>query len=160
VQFIESWKKKTGADMVRVPFKGGGHTVANMLSGTTPIGFLGLANLLSHIRAGTITPILVDSDKRVSLIPQVATLGELGFSRDHTRAFFGLLAPGGTPRPIVDKVRAEVIAIVKEPAFMEKQLIARALDPILNTPEEFRAYLVGDRMRAEKIVKAAGLGPK
>jgi tripartite-type tricarboxylate transporter receptor subunit TctC len=160
VQFIETWKQKTGADMVRVPFKGGGDTVTNMLSGVTPIGFLGLANLMSYITVGSITPILVDSDKRVAQLPNVPTLGDLGFSRDHTRAFFGMLVPAGIPRPIVDRVRNEVIAIATEPGFMHKQFVSRALDPILNTPEEFRDYLVADRVRAHKIVKAAGLEAK
>src|SRR6476659_4944043 len=61
ILFMENWKKTTGADMVRVPFKGGGDTVTNMLSGTTPIAFLGLGNFLSYISAGSITPILLDS---------------------------------------------------------------------------------------------------
>jgi tripartite-type tricarboxylate transporter receptor subunit TctC len=160
VVFIENWKKKTGADMVRVPFKGGGHAMANLLSGATPIVFLGLGNQLSYIRSGSVTPILADSDKRVSLIPNVPTLGELGFAREHTRAFFGLLAPAGTPRAIIDRIRNEVIAIAREPAFMRRQMTDRGLEPILNTPEEFGRYLAADRVRAQKIVKAAGLEAK
>jgi tripartite-type tricarboxylate transporter receptor subunit TctC len=160
IQFIEGWKKKTGADMVRVPFRGGGDTVTNMLSGTTPIAFLGLANMMSYIQTGMITPILIDSDKRIAQLPDVPALGDIGFSRDHTRAFFGLLAPAGTPRAIVDKVRNEVIAIAREPGFMKKHLTSRALEPILDTPEQFRQYLISDRVRAEKIVDAAGLRPK
>jgi tripartite-type tricarboxylate transporter receptor subunit TctC len=160
VYFMESWKERSGADMVRVPFKGGGDTVTNMLNETTPIGFLGLGNFMPYIGAGTIRPILVDSDKRVALIPDVATLSELGFARDHTRAFFGMLAPAGMPRAIVDKVRAEIVAIAREPGFTEKQLTSRGLEPILNMPEEFSAFLATDRIRAEKIVKAAGLGPQ
>ena len=116
VYFMENWKKKTGADLVRVPFKGGGDTVTNMLSGVTPVGFLGLGNFLSYIRAGQVTPILVDADKRVAVIPEVATLGEMGFARDHTRAFFGMLAPAGTPKAITERVRKEIVAIASEPA--------------------------------------------
>jgi tripartite-type tricarboxylate transporter receptor subunit TctC len=160
VVFMESWKQQTGADLVKVPFKGGGDTVNGIISGTTPVGFLGLGNLISHIRAGSITPILVDSEHRAPLAPEVATLGEIGFARDHTRAFFGLLAPAGTPRPVVDKLRAEIVRIVNEPQFLDKNLIQRGLEPILNTPEEFREFLVADRVRAERIVKAAGLGPQ
>jgi tripartite-type tricarboxylate transporter receptor subunit TctC len=131
-----------------------------MLSGVTPVGFLGLGNFLSYIRAGTITPILVDADKRVEFIPNVVTLGEMGFARDHTRAFFGLLAPAGTPKAITERVRKEIIAIANEPVFMKRQFIDRGLEPVLNTPEQFRDYLVSDRVRAQHIVKASGLGPK
>jgi tripartite-type tricarboxylate transporter receptor subunit TctC len=160
VYFMENWKKKTGADLVRVPFKGGGDTVTNMLSGVTPVGFLGLGNFLSYIRAGTIAPIMVDADKRVGFIPNVPTLGEMGFARDHTRAFFGLLAPAGTPKVITERVRKEIIAIAREPDFMKRRLVDRGLEPVLDTPDEFRDYLVADRVRAQHIVKVSGLGPK
>jgi tripartite-type tricarboxylate transporter receptor subunit TctC len=160
VYFMENWKKKTGADLVRVPFKGGGDTVTNMLSGVTPVGFLGLGNFLSYIRAGTIAPIMVDADKRVGFIPNVPTLGEMGFARDHTRAFFGLLAAAGTPKAITERVRKEIIAIAREPDFMKRRLVDRGLEPVLDTPDEFRDYLVADRVRAQHIVKVSGLGPK
>ena len=159
VVFMEKWKQETGADLVKVPFKGGGDTVNGILSGTTPVGFLGLGNLLSHIRAGTIRALLVDGE-RSPLVPEVPTLGEIGFARDHTRAFFGILAPAGTPRPIVDKLRAEIVAIASEPQFRSRNLIERGLEPVLDTPEEFRAFLAADRVRAERIVKAAGLAPQ
>jgi tripartite-type tricarboxylate transporter receptor subunit TctC len=160
VVFMEKWKEATGADLVKVPFKGGGDTVTGIISGTTPVGFLGLGNLLSYIRAGSITPILIDSEKRSSLVPDVPTLGEMGLARDHTRAFFGLLAPANTPRALIDKLRAEIVRVVNEPDFMNRNLLERGLEPVLNTPEEFRAFLIADRVRAERIVKAAGLGPQ
>ena len=118
---MEKWKQETGADLVRVPFKGGGDTVTGMLSGTTPVGFLGLGNLLSYVRAGSITPILSDGEKRSPLIPDVPAFGEIGMAREHTRAFFGLLAPANTPRPIIDKLRAEIVRIVNEPEFHEQE---------------------------------------
>jgi tripartite-type tricarboxylate transporter receptor subunit TctC len=158
ILFMENWKKATGADLVKVPFKGGGDTVNGILSGSTPVGFLGLGNLLAYVRAGTITPILSDSDKRAQLIPDVPTLTEIGFARDHTRAFFGLLGPANTPRPIIDRLRAEIVQIVNEPAFLDRHLIQRGLEPVLNTPEEFRSFLIADRVRAERIVKASGEG--
>src|SRR5882757_813797 len=110
IVFMEKWKQDTGADLVRVPFKGGGDTINGIISGVTPVGFLGLGNMLSHVRAGTITPILSDGDARSSLIPDTTTLGEIGLARDHTRAFFGLLAPAGLPRPLVDKLRNAIVA--------------------------------------------------
>ena len=158
VVFMEKWKQETGADLVKVPFKGGGDTVTGIISDTTPVGFLGLGNLLSYIRAGTITPILSDGEKRSPLIPDVPSLGEIGLERDHTRAFFGLLTPAGTPRPLIDRLRGEIIRVVNEPTFMNRNLLERGLEPVLNTPEEFRSFLIADRVRAERIVKAAGLG--
>jgi tripartite-type tricarboxylate transporter receptor subunit TctC len=160
IVFMEKWKQETGADLVRVPFKGGGDTVNGILSGVTPVGFLGLGNMIAHVRAGTITAILADSDKRSPLIPDVTTLGEIGLARDHTRAFFGLLAPAGLPRPIVDKLRGEIVSVASEPTFRNRHMIERALEPVMNTPEEFRQFLIDDRVRAEKIARAAGLSPQ
>jgi tripartite-type tricarboxylate transporter receptor subunit TctC len=156
IVFMEKWKQDTGADLVRVPFKGGGDAVTNIINGTTPVAFLGLGNLVSNIRGGSIHGLLVDSDKRSTLIPDTPTVAETGYRGDLTRAFFGLLAPAGTPRPMLDKVREHVVAIAREPAFMQRHLIERGLEPGLNTPEEFDAYLKADRPRAERIVKAAG----
>jgi tripartite-type tricarboxylate transporter receptor subunit TctC len=160
IVFMEKWKLETGADLVRVPFKGGGDTINGIISGVTPVGFLGLGNMLSHVRAGTITAILSDGEARSPLIPDVTTLGEIGFARDHTRAFFGLLGPAGLPRPIVDRLRNAIIAAANEPTFRSRHLVERALEPVLNTPEEFRQFLIDQRVRSEMIVKASGLEPR
>ena len=160
IVFMEKWKQDTGADLVRVPFKGGGDTINGILSGITPVGFLGLGNMIAHVRAGTITAILADSEQRSPLVPDVTTLGEVGFARDHTRAFFGLVAPAGLPRPIVDKLRGEIVRVASEPSFRNRHMIERALEPVMNTPEEFHQFLIDDRARAERIVKAAGLSPQ
>jgi tripartite-type tricarboxylate transporter receptor subunit TctC len=160
IVFMEKWKQETGADLVRVPFKGGGDTINGILSGVTPVGFLGLGNMISHIRAGTITPILTDGEKSSPLIPDVTTLGEIGFARDHTRAFFGLLAPASTPRALIDRLRGEIASIAGEPSFRNRHMVERALEPVMNTPEEFRQFLIDDRVRAETIVKASGLSPQ
>jgi len=160
IVFMEKWKQETGADLVRIPFKGGGDTINGILSGVTPVGFLGLGNMIAHVRAGTITTILNDGEQRSPLIPDTVTLGEIGFARDHTRAFYGLLAPAGIARPLVDKLRSEIMAVAGEPSFRSRHMIERALEPVFNTPEEFRQFLIDDRVRAEKIVKAAGLSPQ
>ena len=70
------------------------------------------------------------------------------------------MAPANTPRPIIDKLRAEIIRIVNQPEFLNRNLTERGLEPVLNTPEEFRAFLIADRVRAERIVKEAGLDAK
>ena len=155
--FVEKFKEETGADMVRVPFKGGGDAVTGLLSGTTPVVFIGVANVIAHIRAGTITALVVDDDTRSPLVPDVQTIAETGYKGDMTRSYFGLFAPAGTPRPMIDKLRQEIAAIVSEPAFREKNLIQRGLVPAINTPEEFAAYIRKDRAAAERVVKASGL---
>ena len=158
--FVEKFKEETGADMVRVPFKGGGDAVSGLLSGTTPVVFIGLANVIAHIGAGTVTALVVDDDTRSALVPEVPTIAETGYKGDMTRSYFGLFAPAGTPRPVIDKLRQEIAAIVSEPAFRDRNLIQRGLVPVISTPEEFAAYIRKDRAAAERVVKASGLQPQ
>lgn len=155
--FVEKFKEETGADMVRVPFKGGGDAVTGLLSGTTPVVFIGIANVIAHIRAATITALVADDDTRSPLVPDVQTITETGYKGDMTRSYFGLYAPAGTPRPLIDKLRQEIAAIVSEPAFRDRNLVQRGLVPAINTPEEFAAYIRKDRAAAERVVKASGL---
>jgi tripartite-type tricarboxylate transporter receptor subunit TctC len=77
--FMENFNKERGADLVRVPFKGGGDAVNGVLSGATPITFLGVGNLITHLQSGTMTGLVVDSETRSPLYPDVPTLREVGY---------------------------------------------------------------------------------
>ena len=102
--FMEKFKQERGADLVKVPYRGGGDAVNGILSGSTPVAFLGLANVVSHIRAGTMTALAIDSETRSPLVPDVPTLRELGYKGDITQVYFGLVAPAATPKPLVAKL--------------------------------------------------------
>ena len=158
--YLEKLKRERGADWVAIPFRGGGDTTNAVLSGSTPIAFLGMQNFISHLQAGTMTGLAVDGAQRSPLFLDIPTLAELGYRGNLTRVYFGLLVPAGTPRPIVDKIRADVAAIGNDPAFRKKQFTDRALEPILNTPEEFSRFLVEDRLTSERVVKEAGVQPQ
>jgi len=158
--YLEKLKRENGADWVGIPFKGGGETTNAILSGSTPIAFLGMQNFISHLRAGTMTGLAVDGAQRSPLFPDIPTLAELGYRGNLTRVYFGLLAPAGTPRAIVDKVREDVARIGNDPAFRQKQMIDRAIEPIFNTPEEFARFLAEDRIVSGRVVSDAGLVPQ
>jgi tripartite-type tricarboxylate transporter receptor subunit TctC len=87
-------------------------------------------------------------------------LAELGYRGNLTRVYFGLVAPAGTPKVIIDRIREDVARIGNDPVFRKKQFIDRALEPILSTPEEFARFLVEDRATSERVVKEAGLQPQ
>src|SRR6195256_1935366 len=158
--YLEKLKRERGADWVSIPFRGGGDTTNAVLSGSTPIAFLGMQNFISHLQAGTMVGLAVDGAQRSPLFPDIPTLAELGYHGNLTRVYFGLVAPAGTPRPIIDKVRADVVRVGDDPAFRKKQFVERALEPILNTPEEFARFLIADRAMSERVVKEAGLQPQ
>jgi tripartite-type tricarboxylate transporter receptor subunit TctC len=158
--FIEGFKEETGADIVRVPFRGGGEAVNGMLTGTTPVAFFGIGNFIAHLQAGTIRGIAVDAGKRSPLFPNIPTLRELRPNADLTQADFSLWAPKGTPPAIIRKIRDDVAAIGNDPAFAQKNLIQRALDPVFGTPAEFAQYLEQSRAQAERTAKKANLQPQ
>jgi tripartite-type tricarboxylate transporter receptor subunit TctC len=160
VLYMETLKKERGADWVRVPFKGGGEAVNAILSGFTPIGLFGEGNVIGQIRAGTMTPLVMLNNIHSPNFPQVPTLKETGYDGPPSRGWYGLFAPAGTPRPIVDRLAKEVAAIVAEPEFAQKQLKDRSLVGSTNTPDEFAQEIVADRQVAEEVVKQAGMGPE
>lgn len=155
--FLENWKKQTGADIVWVPFKGGADALNGLLSGTTPVAFFGLANMIGYIRSGKINAIAVDGETRSPLLPDVPTLRELGYKKALTRSFFGIVAPAGTPKTIVDKLAKEINRINKLPEFRDKRMVQLGLEPIEDTPAQFAKFLTADRAESARIVKESGL---
>ena len=157
IVFFDSLNREHGIDLVRVPFKGGGDAINGVLSGITPITFLGVGNMLAHLRSGRMTALLVDSDKRTQLFPDVPTLTELGYRGPVTRSYFAFYAPSGMPKAMMNKIADDVRAIASEPEFRERHLIQRGIEPVLNTPDEFAAFLKQDRMNAKRVVEQAGI---
>jgi tripartite-type tricarboxylate transporter receptor subunit TctC len=160
IAFMDKWGKATGADIVKVPFKGGAEAVNGVMSGATPVAFFGLLNWLSFIRNGAVTALAVDSKTRSPLLPDVPTLTELGYGGNLTRLYFGIVAPAGTPSPIIHKLRDEFAAIGNDPEFRQKRMIDVALEPVFDTPEEFARFLKEDRAASARIVQDAGMEPQ
>ncbi|MGD9925319.1 MAG: Bug family tripartite tricarboxylate transporter substrate binding protein [Pseudorhodoplanes sp.] len=158
-QYVEFLKKTAGADLVRVPFKGGGDAVTGLLSNTTPVVFLGLGNVLSYIEAGTVVPFAVDGETRSPLIPETPTIRELGYKGDITRSYMGLFAPAGTPDAVITTIHKAVVDVLKDPQF-QKQHAKRGIEFVGNTPDEFAAFIAKDRGAAERVVDAAGMRAK
>ena len=105
---METLKKEQGADWVRVPFRGGGEAVNAILSGTTPIALFGEGNVIGQIRAGKMTPLVMMNNIRSPNFPDVPLLEEIGYNGPPSRSWYGMFAPAGTPKPIVDKLSKEI----------------------------------------------------
>ena len=158
--YMEKLKEEKGADWVRVPFKGGGEAVNAVMNGSTPIALIGEGNVIGHIRAGVMTPLVMVNNIRSPNFPDVPTIAETGYRGAPSSTWYGLFVPYATPTPIVDKLAREVAAIVGQPAFRDKHLSARSLVPAINTPEEFAAEIAADRATAQQVVKESGLQPQ
>ncbi len=160
VVYMDRLHKEKGADWVRVPFRGGGEAVTAILGGTTPIGLIGLGNVISHIKAGKMTALALVNNIRTPLLPNVPTLADLGYKGAPSQTWYGLFAPPGTPKPIVDKIASEVTRVFSDKDFVEKYVISRGQVPAINTPEQFAAEIKADRTAAQQVVRASGLQPQ
>jgi tripartite-type tricarboxylate transporter receptor subunit TctC len=155
--YMDRLHNQQGADWVRVPFKGGGEATNGILSGHTPIGLIGLGNVISHIRAGKMTALALTNNVRTPLTPDVPTFADLGYTGAPSQTWYGLFAPAGTPRPIIEKLNKEIAAVVNDPEFKEKFIIQRGLVPAIGSPEEFAADIKRDRAAAKEVVKESGM---
>jgi tripartite-type tricarboxylate transporter receptor subunit TctC len=156
---FENWKKKTGADIISVPSRGGSDMVTGLLTGTTPVAIVGLPNFISHIRSGAVKALAVDSDARSPLFPDVPTLKELGFP-NLAPVYFGFVAPAGTPKEILQRLHAEIAAIGNDPAFRQKRLLDIGIVPVFDTPQQFGNYLREQRESGKRMIQESGFEPR
>jgi tripartite-type tricarboxylate transporter receptor subunit TctC len=159
VYFMDKLNKQHGIDIVRVPFRSGNEVVNAVMSGSTPIAFLGLSNMLPQIRSGHIRGIALNASARSPLFPGIPTLKE-ATGEDYPPPWFGLFAPAGTPRTIINRVHGEVFRIAGDPAWRQKNFIERAVEPAVGPSEEFARFIAYNRAFAAKIAKESAVEPK
>lgn len=150
--------QQAGIKVVHVPFKGAGPAVVAMLGGETDLLFANTGVFLGHIRAGKLRPIAVAATSRLTLLPDVPSLHESGYSNFESSTYYGLLAPAGTPRAIINKLHGGLVKIIRAPDSLERLANVGAM-PIANTPEQFAEYLRADVAKWAKVVKEHGIKP-
>ena len=160
VVFMESLKRDKGADWVRVPFKGGGEATNAIMSGTTPIGLLGLGNVLSQVEAGKMTALVLTNNVRTPQLPNTPIFTDIGYTGAPSETWYGLFAPVGTPRDIIDKLNTTVVKIASQPDFQKRHIIDRSLVPAIGSPEAFAEEIRKVRAVAGQVVKDAGMAPQ
>ena len=97
---------------------------------------------------------------RTPQLPDVPTLADLGYKGAPSETWYGLFAPPGTPKAIVDKLNSEIVKVIADAAFREKNIIARGLVPATGTPEDFAKAIKTGRIGAQQVVKESGLPPQ
>lgn len=140
----------TGIRLLHVPYKGSGPLTTDLLGGQVTMSFDTLATVLPHIKTGKLRALAVTTATRSSALPDVPTLEEAGLKGFDIGTWFGVLAPAGTPGPVVARLNAEIVRIVKSPEFQQRMLAAGA-EPMSSSPEAFA------RRIDQETVKFAGL---
>ncbi|HET9470443.1 MAG TPA: tripartite tricarboxylate transporter substrate-binding protein, partial [Usitatibacter sp.] len=151
----ELFKAMAGVQMVHVPYKGAGPAMQDLIGGQIQLMFDNLASSLGQMRAGKVKALAVTTAKRSSLAPELPTIAESGLPGFDISTWFGVFAPGGTPRDVVRRLHAEFVKALADPAVRDTMRKLGA-EPVGNTPEEFAAYIESEARKYAAVIKASG----
>jgi tripartite-type tricarboxylate transporter receptor subunit TctC len=153
----ELYKTTTKTFMVHVPYRGSGPALTDLIAGQADLMFDNLPSALPFIKSGRLLALAVTSSKPSPALPGVMPLASAGgeLTGFEASSWFGILAPAGTPKEIVNKLQQEISQSLSSPAVKEK-LIGQGADPVGNTPEQFAAHIQAETKKWEKVVKASG----
>lgn len=149
---MELFNQRTGSKGLHVPYKGAAPAVQDLIAGQVPSMFLDLAAGIQHVKAGKVRVLAVASAKRLPALPDVPTLAEAGVADCEAYALQGLIAPAGTPRPIVDRLNALLVKAVADPA-VEKRFGELGVEPISSTPAQFAETVRAESEKWGKLIK-------
>ena len=153
----ELLKLTAKVNIVHVPYKGSAPALTALMGGEVDINFENTLIVLPHLRTGRVRPLAVTGATRSRLLPDLPTVGETipGFSAS---GWYGLMAPAGTPREIIQRLNTEVVRILRMPDVVER-LSGQGAEPAGGTPEQFGAFLGAEIEKWARLVKAAGMRP-
>ena len=152
----ELFNMLAGVKTQHVPYKGAGPAMLDLLGGHVQMMFSSPPESAPNIKSGRLRAIAISGSSRSPVFPQVSTFAEAGMPGFTAKNWFGILAPVGTPKPIIDKLSAELARILALPDIREK-LLSQGMDPFISTPDEFGALLKSDLALYGKIIKAANI---
>ena len=151
----EMLKARTGANMVHIPYRGAGPAALDLATDRVDFFFVSYSSVLSFLQAGKVRTLAVTSPKRLPTLPDIPTMREAGFAGIELDAWFGLVAPAGTPDPVIAKLNAAFVQAVRDPDIV-RQIVEQGAEPAGDTPAEFAAFIASETERFGKIVRAAG----
>ena len=147
-----------GIRMTHVPYKGSGQAVTDILGGHVQVMFSGFSAAMPHIKSGKIRALAVTGVKRSPALADVPTIAEQGFPGVEATAWYGVLAPAGTPKPVVTRLHGDTVKILRLPD-VSQRLDGLGFEIVGSTPEQFGAYMRSEIKKWEKVVRASGAKP-
>jgi len=152
----EMFKDETGTNIVHVPYKGGGPALVDTLSGQVDMSFPTLSAVLPHVKAGKLKALAVTSGSRSKLLPDVPTMQEAGVQGFEFTQWLAILAPAGTPQPVVSQLNKALNAALGSKEVAEK-FAQQGFEPFITSPEESRKFLANEVQRYARLIKARGI---
>jgi tripartite-type tricarboxylate transporter receptor subunit TctC len=153
---IELFSSLAGVKVVHVPYKGSGPALAEMLGGQVATMFDQLSASIGYIRDGRLKALAVASAKRASVLPAVPTLDESGLRGYEASTFIGVLAPAGTPKPVVNQLNAAMLKVM-DTAMVRDKFLGLGAEPSSSSPEEFRRLIADELAKWRDVAQKAGL---
>jgi len=155
--YLQWIKRATGVDIAGIPYKGAGQANPAVISGEADITYMGFGVTAPLIKAGKLKPIVAVGTRRSIFMPSLSTLGEEG-GDPGLQGYFAMYAPGRTPKPIVEKLNAELAHAIRTPKMLEFYK-TYTLEHVDNTAEQFAQYSRADRENALKVFRSIGIKP-
>jgi tripartite-type tricarboxylate transporter receptor subunit TctC len=152
----EMFKDETGTNIIHIPYKGGGPALVDTLSGQVDMSFPTLSAVLPHVKAGNLKALAVTSATRSKLLPEVPTMQEAGVKGFEFTQWLAILAPAGTPAPVVTRLNTALNAALGSKDVAEK-FQQQGFEPFITSPEESRKFLANEVQRYARLIKARGI---
>ena len=152
----EMFKRVADINIVQVPYKGGVLAVQDLIGGQVQLIFSDALPVMQHIRAGKLRPLAITSKERSPLSPEIPTLAEQGYPELVAVNWWGVLMPTGTPRPIVEKLNADLVKVLAD-ADLKEKYAQLGVEPVSSTPEFFGQFIQTEAARYAKVIKDANI---
>ena len=153
---MELFKRKAGLDLLHIPYKGEAPALTELLGGRVAVTFNSLPSVLAHIRSGKVRALAIATRERSKLVPDVPTITEAGIPDLEVPGWYGVLAPAGTPRPVVERLSREFNAVVSEPD-TRARLALQGIDLGGSSAEAFGNWIREETERWRKVITEAGI---
>ena len=155
----ELFKMMSGTDLTAVYYKGTAPALTDLIAGHIPLMFVSNVSALPHVKSGKLKALAVTGRARAAVAPDIPTLAESGLPGYEVYGWYGIAAPARTPRPVIDRLQAEVAKIARD-AKMKARLAGQGLELVGNTPEAFDAFIRAEVAKWAEVLSRAGLKPK
>ena len=151
----EMFKTMTKTDFVHIPYKGLGGAITDLLSGQVQLMFSSAVAMMPHVPSGRLRAIAMTGARRSAAIPHIPTVAAAGVPDYESGSWYGISAPAGTPRAIIDLLNQEIVAAVRAPDITDK-LVAEAVIPVGSSPAEFSTHIHKEFARIGQVIKSSG----